>query len=183
MKIKGKRFCAKSVAGFTMFEAVIALAVLAMSIGSISSMLATTTSLSRSNKERALALEIVEAVIEDLRAEAPGEVFARFNATTLDDPATGVSPGDHFFVSGLTPQLDDPDGFVGDILFPGNGVELREDVVDVELGMSRDLNADATIDSNDHAGDYTILPLRVRARWTGASGRQSLDVVYVVTTR
>ena len=160
-----------------------ALAILTISLGAVSSALARTKSLSRSNMERARAIQAVESVVESMRAEDPKDVFVRFNADLLDNPPTGLSPGDHFTIPGLRPRPGDPDGFVGDILFPGGGVILREDVVDIELGMSRDLNSDGVIDSNNHATDYTILPVRIRAQWIGASGEQGVDIVYVVTTR
>lgn len=159
------------------------MAILAISIGALSSSFATTNKLSHSTARRDQALEAVISVIEEMRGVPPSEVFLRYNGTTLDDPPGVVSPGNHFSIEGFETVPGDPDGFVGDILFPGDGIQLLENVVDPELGMSRDLNADENIDGLDHALDYTILPFRVRVRWEDESGQQSLDVVYVLTSR
>ncbi len=167
---------------FTLVEVVVAVVLLTISVGSVAMTMTSTRSLSRSNDERTLALDAVQDVIEEIRATAPGEVFARFNSTPLDD-LSAFDPGSDFTVRGLTPQRSDPDGFVGEVLFPGDGVELREDVDDPELGMRRDLNGDGQIDGLDHSLDYTVLPVRVRARWSGGGGAQELEVVFVVSER
>lgn len=163
-------------AGYSLIEIVIAIVVLTIAVGSISTSLVSTTSLSRSNEERTLALDTALSVIEAIRAEDPAEVFVRYNQTTADDPATGPSPGGFFSVPGLTVRPGDPDGFVGEVQFPGDGVTLREDVGDIELGMPRDLNADAVLDSVDHAADYTVLPVRVRIEWAGTSGLKRVEM-------
>jgi hypothetical protein len=121
-------------------------------------------------------------MIEELKSTAFDEVFARYNATTADDPAAGTSPGDDFAVAGLDPRKDDADGFVGSIEFPGTGTTLREDVQDAELGMPRDLNGDGPpLDADDHADDYRILPVRIVIRWSGQNGARTFQLVTVLT--
>jgi hypothetical protein len=67
------------------------------------------------------------------------------------------------------------------IEFPGNtGAVLREDAVDAELGMPRDLDGDGTVDTDDHAGDYLVLPVRVRVTWDGVSGSRSYTICTVL---
>jgi hypothetical protein len=63
------------------------------------------------------------------------------------------------------------------------GTELREDVVDTDLGLPRDLNGDGAIDGADHSADYRILPVRVTVSWTGQNGVRSMDFVTVLTER
>ena len=131
--------------GHSLIELVIAMTVLVMGTGAIIVAFLSSSSLSQSNRETALALDGVHGALERLKGEAFQEVFARYNADPLDDLPLGPSPGSFFAVRGLQPQAGDPDGFVGEILFPGDGFELREDVVDLDLGMSRDLNGDGVI--------------------------------------
>ena len=107
------------------------------------------------------------------------EVFVRFNASAVDDPAPGLSPGNTFPVPGLEPQPGDADGIPGEIVFPGGGVNLLENVFDVELGMPRDLGGILGVDADPHDTDYRILPLLVRVRWRGVSGDQ--EVVLAMT--
>ena len=54
--------------------------------------------------------------------------------------------------------------------------ELRENAVDTTIGMPRDLNLDGAVDALDHAGDYMILPVRVRVQWMGASGPRTVEL-------
>jgi len=132
----------------------------------------------RSAAERTLALQAAESSIEALQAAVFSEAFARFNATIADDPPGGESPGAAFDVPGLSPWPGDPDGLPGEILFPGDNVELRENVADVELGMPRDLTLDdpPVIDGLDHSGDYRVLPVRVRVRWRGVLGEREVTL-------
>ena len=55
------------------------------------------------------------------------------------------------------------------------------DLTDAVLGMPRDLNADSALDGNDHAGDYTILPVRVRIEWTGINGDRFMEMATAIT--
>lgn len=61
------------------------------------------------------------------------------------------------------------------------GWMLREDYVDANLGMPRDLNGDSIIDNKDHSEDYILLPVQIRVEWQGTSGRRWLDVYSMLT--
>jgi prepilin-type N-terminal cleavage/methylation domain-containing protein len=156
--------------GMTIVEIMMAVAILSIGLGGGAIALIGAISLQRHVRERATAFEAAASTMDALQGEAFAEVFARFNATNADNPAAGNSPGANFAVPGLEAQPGDPDGLAGEILFPGDGTALRENVADAELGMPRDLNADAQIDALDHAADYKVLPVRVRVRWRGAKG-------------
>lgn len=58
--------------------------------------------------------------------------------------------------------------------------QLREDFVDAELGMPRDLSGDSIVDDEDHSADYLILPIRIRMRWEGIYGDRTLDLYTMV---
>jgi hypothetical protein len=47
--------------------------------------------------------------------------------------------------------------------------------------MRRDLDGDGTIDGDDHAADYRVLPVRVRVRWRGPDGDRELFLVTVLS--
>jgi len=53
---------------------------------------------------------------------------------------------------------------------------LREDIEDPLLGLPRDLNGDGIIDSENHAKDFVVLPVRVRVRWRGVTGIRTVEV-------
>ena len=172
-----------------MIELAVAVMVFTVGFGAISTTVATTTSLSRANQENAVALEAAQSVLDQMQTEDFEEIFVRYNRTVLDDPVGVLSPGAFFAVPGLNVRFGDPDGFVGEISFHGDGERLIEDVTalqllnDVELGMPRDLNNDGVIDGADHSTDYNVLPVRIRLEWIGAAGEQSLEFVSVLTRR
>ena len=67
-----------------------------------------------------------------------------------------------------------PDNATATISFPMTGSNsdpmLREDVA------GRDLNGDGEIDSENHADDYRILPVKVRVEWTSGRGTRFIVV-------
>ena len=182
---------AKGQGGFTLLEVMFAAAVLAIAISGSAGAMLSAMQLDRMNRERALALQSARRVIEQAQGVEFSEVFAAYNSVAGDDPAAmvaaGTVPGASFTCAGLTVQNNDPDGMAGEIILTviqnGGVLELREDFVDVGLGMPMDLNMDGVIDALDHSGDYLILPLRVRLSWTGAAGPRSADLVTILSER
>ena len=138
------------------------------------------------NKESALASDGIADMVERLQGVGNfKDVFALYNANPNDDPGIpGTAPGSHFAVKGLQPPDSDPVGSsVGEIVFPTIGNQLREDVVDPDLGMPRDLNGDGIIDSADHAGDYKVLPVLLRLHWKGVGVQRSMTVRTILANR
>jgi len=135
------------------------------------------------NREIVIASNEARNMVERMRNEEFADVFALFNADPLDDPGgAGTAPGNSFAVDGIQVEAGDPDGFAGEIVFPTIEVvpgtfELREDVVDAELGMPRDLNGDSIIKVDDRSGDYILLPVVVRVRWTGNGGPRQYETI------
>ena len=160
--------------GHTLFELTLAVMFMTFSMGAIVSSLTGSMSLSRANHETSLALDAAQSTLEEIRSTEFSEIFARYNADPGDDPV-GTTTSMSFAVAGLDAQRNDPDGLVGRVTFPGDGVTLRENVFNVEMGMPRDLNGDG--DSLDDASlDYTIIPVQVTVEWEGAGGNQSLEL-------
>lgn len=164
--------------GLTLLEIAVAVAVLAIGLGSSVYALLGGMALQRTAAEHTLALQAAESALESIQAVEFSEAFWRFNGTTADDPVGGLSPGDAFDVPGLTPQPGDADGRAGEVLFPGDNVQLLETAVDPELGMPRDLTLDdpPAITVGNKADDYRVLPVRVRVRWRGALGDRELAI-------
>ncbi len=157
-----------------MLELSIALVVMTVAIGMLSGTLTSTSRVAPLQRESALAALAARSQLEMMRAEPFGELFARYNDTGDDDPSgPDTAPGSLFRVLGLR-SPDGVDGFVGRIRFPGDGVELREDVVRIELGMPRDLTGNGTIAAVDVANDYTLLPVEIELRWESLSGVRSM---------
>lgn len=151
--------------------------VLTVAMAMFTSTMASTARQRMTKRESAVAAEAGRRMLEVMRSGLHAQTFARFNASPDDDPGgAGTAPGKDFAVPGLAPTPDDPDGFVGEVVFSSNGPVLLEDVVRPDLGMPRDLNADGEIDGGDHSGDYAVLPVMVRLRWQSRSGPRELEM-------
>jgi type II secretory pathway pseudopilin PulG len=169
-----RKSCGES--GFTLIQVVLATAVLTIAALSLTVVQISSLSLTASNRETAEARHVARQILEDLRSETVSEVYARYNSIPTDDPeGDGTGPGDTLTVP------TDCGTMTASIEFPGNtGAVLREDAVDAELGMPRDLDGDGTVDTDDHAGDYLVLPVRVRVTWDGVSGSRSYTICTVL---
>jgi type II secretory pathway pseudopilin PulG len=169
-----------SAGGFTMLELMLVVTVLLVAFGAFSQSVVQSMALNATNRESALAQGGLREMIEILNGGERFEwVFSRYNSDPADDPPL-PSPGSNFSVAGLAPIEGDPDGFVGEIVFPTlvnvAGLELRENLALPELGMPRDLNGDGVVDAVDHSGDYRLLPVIVRLEWQGRSGQRSAEI-------
>jgi len=160
-------------AAFTIAEVAMAAAVLTIAVGGLLSSIVASMALNRVNNETGLAQAYARRAIERLQGVPFAEIFATFNADPNDDPAgPGTAPGARFDAFGLAPAgpaIPGVGALAGEIIFPvttiGTAQQLREDVVDAALGMPRDLNGDGLPpDGMDHAGDYKMLPVRVRVQ-------------------
>jgi len=160
-----------------MIEVMISVLILTMCCGMLTHTLTATATHRRVNGERAIAAEAARGVLEDMHNWNFGAVYLLYNDDPADDPdGAGTGPGKHFQVEGLTPDPDDPDGFVGEIQFPSDMAPLREDVQNELLCMPRDLNGDKVIDAEDHSLDYVVLPVTVTVHWRGRAGVRTFEM-------
>ena len=133
------------------------------------------------NHDFPAASQAVRVVLEEMRNEKLSELFALYNADPNDDPGKpGSAPGNRFVVENFDPLETALDGMVGTISFPtitpvGEIAQLREDSVDGDLGLPRDLNGDSIIDDEDHATDYVLLPIKVEVDWLGRYGERHVQ--------
>ncbi len=166
--------------GFSLVELLCALTVLLISVLGFTQAITASARTNQQTREKTLAMEAARRVIEEVESNVFAEDFWRYNQSPADDPSgVGTAQGGNFVVPGLCAMPGDPDGMVGEIVFPtrvGFPGALREDVVNERLGMPRDLNGDDVIDAGNHAGDYRLLPLLVRVRWRGAAGNASVEL-------
>ena len=160
--------------GFTLVEVVLAALILVIAVGGLTGSILAGLKLSRTNEEDALAEEALRSALARIEGTAFDDIFAAFNSDPDDNPAS--APGAGFAVTGLDTVAGDPDGLVGEVIFPtldvGGTLELREDVTDPGFQMPRDLSGDGVWDAANHADDYVVLPVRVRVHWNGASGER-----------
>lgn len=167
--------------GLTLLETVVSLSILVVSLLAFTRVVIASMQAARTEREVTLARQAARQVLEQMQGEPLAQVFARYNASNLDDPGgVGTAPGNRFAVPGLQPRLDSPDGMVGEIVFPivdvAGVAQLREDVVDAGLGMPRDLNGDGLVDSVDRSADYELLPVLVRISWRGRNGPAQVEL-------
>lgn len=156
--------------GFTLVEVAVVLTILTISLAMFARTMASAKNLNPISTETAVAGSAARTVLEEMRNHPFEDVFALYNADPNDDPGgAGTAPGPNFAVPELAPTT--AGGFVGSISFPTTAGVLREDTVDADLGMPRDLNADGVVDANSRADDYVLLPIRVRLTWVPRNAR------------
>lgn len=165
----------------TLVEVMVAMSVLVVGLLAYTRAVASAALAARTTRETTLATEAAWRVVESMRAQQNfNQVFSLYNTTAADDPMGIAAPGANFAVPGLRPVIGDADGMPGEIVFPtstvGGVVQLREDTVNVKLGMPRDLNGDGVIDALDHSTDYKLLPVIVRVCWQGSAGPGSIEI-------
>jgi len=160
--------------GFALADVVVAMILMTIAVGGLVGSVTWGLKLHQSNREAAIAEQAARSILAELRTVPFADIFATWSA------APNVE------VRGLNARPDDPDGMVGEIIFPTalgvSGLELRENVDLPVLGMPRDLNGDGLPpDGADHAGDYVILPVTVRLEWRGTAGDARQEYHTVLT--
>lgn len=171
-------------AGLSLVEIVVAMSVLMIAAMGFVQSMGSSAKLSGSSRERGLAIEAARDKLEEIQDQVFQDVFRLYDANPDNDPGgVGTAPGASFVVEGLSAMPDDPDGLVGEVVFPTVGFELIEDVERQELGMPRDLNGDDDIDGVDHSGDYLILPVIVRVEWRGFAGGERFQLRTILGER
>jgi hypothetical protein len=164
-------------AGFSLVDVCIAIAILAIALGTLVGSVFWALRLEEANEETALASQALRSMVDRMNAMPFGDIYAAYNADPDDDPDPLV---DHLAELAAEARLLGLGGKAGPVLavsFPGDDVgELREDVVDPRLGMPRDLDGDGGWDDADHSSDYTLLPATLRLEWEGPSGLRTLEM-------
>lgn len=155
----------------TLIEVTISLAVVTVAVYFLSSTVVSVLMHARSKEERSIAVDAAMNQLELMRSIPFEQVFATYNRAPEDDPAGhGTAPGSTFAVEGLDGTDSSLNGHAGVVILPGDGPVLREDVAIPGLTMPRDLNGDIRVDNQDHSGDFILLPVTVRVRWSGHAG-------------
>ncbi|MEN8148871.1 MAG: hypothetical protein ABFS86_03555 [Planctomycetota bacterium] len=181
--MKQERARCDTEAGITLIEVLIAGALIAIAACAMAALLTGSLGMTAVNKETAQARTAARRMLEELQNVPPGDVYATFNNLTEDDPlGEATAPGSIFSIQ-MKPAAIQVSNMTGTIIFPENTGQLREDVKDATLGMPRDLNGDGVIDSENHAQDYVLLPVRIRVEWRGMTGERSYDLHTVLLNK
>lgn len=123
----------------------------------------------RVNRERMLAENAVRAVVERLHSVSMRAASDPAGWSTVIETATlaGGEIGTSFDVRELTPR--EGANTVGSIQLVHD--ETATDAsLGVQLGMPRDLDGDGAAGNSDVGDNARLLPVIVRARWTGSAG-------------
>lgn len=175
-------------AGFSLVEVSVAMCVVVVALSALVSSLIASSGMHRVSSETAIAQRAAVQLLERMQGAPFDEVYRAYNATAADDGGlTVAAPGANFAAPGLDALPGDADGLCGQVQFPDVDVagvlQLREDVVDGDLGMPRDLDLDGLVDGADHGSDYVLLPVRIVVRWRGVSGVRELELESVLCER
>lgn len=183
-----RRAAARSRGGLTLLENLMTLGIMVVTVLGMAQALLDSMTTNTMNREVAMATDGARRVISDLQGADFGSIFALYNSSQAGNTLNGqaVTAG-AFAIDGLTPVTGDPDGLVGQILFPESTnltgtVELREDLNDARFGMPRDLDGGGTAgDPLDHSGDYQVLPVVIEVDWRGPKGPAHVEFKTVLS--
>ena len=169
--------------GFSLVEVMVSLLVITVASYILTSSVMASVVNAAQRREKAAAAEALSNMVEELRARPAGEVFALYNDDPSDDPyGPGTGFGHEFDIPGLDPQRNNKgEAFaIGEILMPGRGAWLDESFSQPEFGLPRDLDGSLFVEAGDCSSRYVLLPLIVRARWTGRLGDREIKIATVV---
>jgi type II secretory pathway pseudopilin PulG len=148
--------------GFTVLEAAVAMAMLAVALLSL---WGTLVYCSRSNvaaEQKKKAMNAAQAMIEELKSQP--------FATLVADYGPSGKVGNRFPV----PTVDDDIAMAeGQIVFYTDETDV---VTDPTIGLPMDLNGDGDSVDTDVAAGYQLLPVKVTVVWEGVLGRQRVDL-------
>jgi type II secretory pathway pseudopilin PulG len=172
----------------TLLELTFVTSILVVGFLALSQSIVASMQVTRVNRETALASDGLRGMIEQLQGSTDfASVFRQHNSDPDDDLWPGPAPGPAFDVPGLQADPDDPDGRVGEIVFPeavgAGGVELVEALDEPDLSMPRDLDGDGDVDATNVENSYRLLPVLVRLRWSGRSGVRTMELRTLLAER
>lgn len=148
--------------GFTVLEAAVAMAMLAVALLSL---WGTLVYCSRSNvaaEQKKKAMNAAQAKIEELKSQP--------FATLVSDYGPSGKIGDRFAV----PTVDDDSANAeGQITFYTDETDVTTDPT---IGLPMDLNGDGDALDTDVAAGYQLLPVKVTVHWNGVLGEQRVDL-------
>lgn len=175
-------------AGFSLVEVSVATCVMVVALSALVSSLVASSGMHRVSSETAIAQRAAVQLLEQMQGAPFEQIYRAYNASAADDGGLTIAPpGANFAVAGLDALPGDADGMCGEVQFPDVDVagvpQLREDAVDGDLGMPRDVDLDGVVDVADHSTDYVLLPVRILVRWRGVSGVRELELESVLCER
>jgi hypothetical protein len=168
-------------------ELVVAMPIMALALALFLGATSAAKEVAQVQRQNTAVAEEIRIVLERMRNEDWSEVYALYNGNAADDPAgPGTAPGKRFSIAGFSPPGGAEGEPVGEIILPAfshamHGWQLREDRKNALLGLPRDLTGDELVDTYNHAGDYTLLPVVVRVVWQGPCGARQMEVQTVMT--
>lgn len=160
-------------AGFTLVEAVVAVAILLIGTLALASTSLAVHTMHETDQDRRAAAAALHGVMENIRSVSNGslEDDAGWAVAVTAALQPGAAPGDLFAVPGLEPWEGEP--AVGSVTVLRDET-LTDAEVGCALGLPRDLDNDGLVDNADVTDTAELLPVVLRARWRGAGGDREI---------
>ncbi|MCP5021305.1 MAG: hypothetical protein GY930_05975 [bacterium] len=168
--------------GFSPVEFIVAICVLTTGLLALYSTSVVAHSLDHASEARSNAAYAMQRVIE--RTKALSAQWEENQVGWSNVVTTALLPGGSI---GVTFDVEGLDPWLGAASIGMVRILTDETLTDAELGialgMPRDLNGDGDAVDIDVTDDATLLPIIVRARWSGAGGnREATQAFYLTNT-
>jgi len=150
------------------------LALLAVGLLSMASATVSGTTAMLANDENARAAQAAREAMESLESGDTdfSSLFAAYT-TGVTDVKTGTTStplARTWTVAGVTKEKTTNVKIEFPMVTGIDTTHLREDLA------KQDLNGDGQIDSEDHSGDYKLLPVTITVSWNGRTGPRTLKI-------
>lgn len=152
----------RSESGFTVLEAAVSMAVLAVALLALWGTLVYCSRSNQAAEQKKRAMNAAQAKIEELKSSPFANLIAEFGP--------GGTTGDRFLVDRID---DDQARAEGRIVFI---VDESKALGDDASSEPLDLNGDGDALDTDVSASYQLLPVKVTVRWEGALGSQRVDL-------
>jgi hypothetical protein len=162
------------------FEGAVTLAILTIALLAMTTTSVTVFNLKETDRLRRAAAAAMQSLVEDVRAYSFSvrDADNGWAREVLTAYAAGGPLGNAFDVPALEPWDDEPAVFTVTIV---RDETLTDQELGIELGMPRDLDNDGAVSNEDVIDTARMLPVIVRARWSGRTGdREIVQAFYVL---
>ena len=149
-------------AGFTVLEAAVAMAILAVALLALWGTLVYCTRSNVAAEQKKRAMNAAQGKIEELKSVPFHSLLGEFGP--------GGNTGDRFGVESLDDELSGADGRI--VFY----TDETDTTTDPSIGLPMDLNGDGDQTDTDVAGSCLLLPVKITIRWDGVLGSQRVDL-------
>ncbi len=143
----------KRILGFTLVEAITALAILALVFAGLISGFVANSRAYGATREEVASMNALRQIAETIRGCPTGQAASLYQGFKFTVPETGGTGSVKVFVNEMDTS---PEASI--------------------LGLPRDIDGDGLVSNTDVTANYILLPVRISTTWTGSDGTHTKEL-------